>query len=139
MAWAWCSVRIASSAVMPCVARRASTSARTGRHEGSVLAHPLEQAHDVGGVECWGSGPAVPGPHDLVEVAVGLQPRGAPLQRFLGQAAQVLDERELEHAGPGPQFADGEWRDGLVGGHEPHELARSSRPSVWRSSSRAMA
>ena len=87
-----------------------------GRHEGSVFTHALKQPDHEGRLQLLGQRASGARSHDLIQVAVSLQARGAPFQRLLCEAAQVLDERQLEHAGPGPQFADGEWRHGLVGG-----------------------
>ena len=56
------------------------------------------------------------------DVVVGLAAGGAAGEQFLRQAAQVLDQRELEHARPRPQLADGQRRDALVAVEELREL-----------------
>ena len=43
------------------------------------------------------------------------------LERLLAEQAQVLDEGQLEHAGPRPQLADRERGHRLVGHHEARE------------------
>ncbi len=98
-----------------------------GAHRGQpgpVLAEALEELHDIGGMQ-------VPRQRRRRAVHVGIQPRhvrvGGPprragLERLLGQAPQVLDEGELQHARPGPQLADGQRRHRLVAVHEAHEL-----------------
>ena len=54
---------------------------------------------------------------------------GPALEQLLRQPAQVLDERELEQARPGPQFADAQRRDRLERVHEPFE-PRPVEPGV---------
>ena len=101
------------------------------RHQGAVLAHPLQEAYDERGLEGVGEGghgAGGAGAGDLVEVAVGREARLAGCERLLRQAPQVLDQRDLEHAGPGPQLADGQGGHGLVGGHEPHQLHAIEAP-----------
>ncbi len=87
----------------------------------AVLPDPVEQLHDVRGVERAGQRRqgALPGRVDPRHVAVGRTPRRPGLQGLLREAPQVLDECELEHAGPGPELADGQGSDGL----EPVEEA----------------
>ena len=53
------------------------------------------------------------------EAAIRLEAARAALDQFLGEPAQVLDQGELEHAGPRPQLADREGCDGLIGVDEP--------------------
>ncbi len=56
------------------------------------------------------------------DVAVGGPARRARRQQFLGQPAQVLDERQLQHARPRPQLADRQRRDALVAVQELDQL-----------------
>ena len=58
----------------------------------------------------------------LDDVAVGRQARRARGQELVGQPAQVLDERQLQHARPRPQLADRQRRDALVAVEELDEL-----------------
>ena len=53
------------------------------------------------------------------EEVIRFEASRAALDQLLGQAAQVLDQRELERARPRPQLADAERRDGLIGVDEP--------------------
>ena len=50
-----------------------------------------------------------------IQEGVGQQARLARPQDFVGQAAQVFDERQRQHARPRPELADGERRHALVG------------------------
>ena len=96
-----------------------------GSDKGPVLAHPLQEPHDVGRVQDLRQGRQgrrVLGAADLGQIAVGRETRVPALERFVRQPPQVLDEGELDHAGPSPQLADGEGSHSLVGGHEAHEL-----------------
>jgi hypothetical protein len=47
-------------------------------------------------------------------------PRG---EQLVSRPPQVLDQRERQHAGPGPQLADGQWRDALVTVEKHSEVA----------------
>ncbi len=51
--------------------------------------------------------------------AVGVLTMGAADGENVGAGPQVLDQRKLEGARPGPQFADGQRSDRLKGGDEP--------------------
>ncbi len=90
----------------------------------AVLADALQDLDHERGVEDGGQRGHRPlaSAVDLGHVGVGGSPCRAALQDLFGQAAQVLDEGQLEHAGPGPQLADGEGGHGLEGVHEAHEL-----------------
>ena len=94
------------------------------REARAVLAHALQQLHDERRVDLRRERrrPPVPGGVDLRDVLVGRPACLARVDRLLRQAAQVLDEGELEHARPGPQLADRERRDRLVAVHEAEEL-----------------
>jgi hypothetical protein len=76
-----------------------------------------------------------------VRQRVGQRPAGAPAasrarrarrrraarpagEVALRQSAQVLDQRELEHARPGPELADRQRRDGLEGEDEARQASR---------------
>ena len=59
---------------------------------------------------------------DPRHVRVGGQPRAARLQRLDGQASEVFDERQLQHAGPRPELADRQRGDALVAVDEHREL-----------------
>ncbi len=110
---------------MPCGGEAFLDGRAHGRDQRPVLAHPLQQPHHVGRLQDVGEGRQGRrgfGAADLGQKAVGLQTRVPALERFVRQSPQVLDEGELEHAGPGPQLADGQGRHRLVGGHEAHEL-----------------
>jgi hypothetical protein len=89
-----------------------------------VLADALQDLDDERGVEDGGQRGhrALARAVDLGHVGVGGAPGRAALQDLVGQAPQVLDEGQLQHAGPGPQLADGERGHGLEGVHEAHEL-----------------
>ena len=55
-------------------------------------------------------------------VRIGGATRGARGQQLLRQPAQVLDQRELQHARPRPQLADRQRRDPLVAVQELDQL-----------------
>ena len=55
------------------------------------------------------------------EAAVRSTLAASALQQLIGQAAQVLDQRQLQHAGPRPQLPDAQRRDALIGVHEAIE------------------
>ncbi len=96
-----------------------------GRDQGPILAHLLQEPHDVGRLQDLGQGRqgrCISGSADLGQIAVGPETRVPAQERFVRQPPQVLDEGELDHAGPSPQLADGERSHSLVGGHEAHEL-----------------
>ena len=57
-------------------------------------------------------------------VVVGGAARGACREQLFGEAAEVLDERQLQHARPCPQLADRQRRDALVAVQELSELRR---------------
>ena len=89
IAWAWCSVRIASSAVIPCSVRRASTSARTGDTRGPYSRIRCSRRTTKAVPSSRGSGAGGAGSDDLVQVAISLQarsrgPRGSPRQGAAG-------------------------------------------------------
>ena len=94
------------------------------REARAILAHALQQLHDERRVDLRRERrrPPVPGGVDLRYVQVGRPAGLARVDRLLRQAAQVLDEGELEHARPGPQLADRERRDRLVAVEEAEEL-----------------
>jgi hypothetical protein len=88
---------------------------------GAVLAEVAEELHDVGGRGFGGKLredapllPLVPRGEELVGGHAG----GSRLEDVFGDPAEVLEEGDPEHAGPGPELADGERREGLVGDHE---------------------
>ena len=120
----WCSLRIASSAVWPPWATCASSSAAEGREARTVLPDAVHQLHHVCGVERAGERRHGPLPRrvDPGHVAVGGAPRRPGLHRLVGEPSQVLDECELQHAGPGPELADGQRGDGLESVEEAGQL-----------------
>jgi len=93
-------------------------------HERSVLAHALQQPHDGRGFQDGGQGGQSGGAarFDPGQVSVGLEARVPSADGFFRQAPEILDEGELEGAGPGPQLADGEGRYGLERRHEAQQL-----------------
>ena len=89
---------------------------------GPVLAHALEQLAHEGDVKSLGKrrqAAVRPRALEVGEVALGFDAAHPALDQFLGEPAQVLDQGQLEHAGPRPQLADSERGDGLVGVDEP--------------------
>ena len=95
-----------------------------GREPRAVLAHALQQLHHERRVDLGRQRrrPPVPGRVDPGHVAVGRLARLASSRRLVRQAAQVLDQGQLQHAGPGPQLADRERGDRLVAVHEAQQL-----------------
>ena len=123
-AWRWCSLRIASSAVVCCATRCASTAARTAERRGPYSRTRCSSCTTNAGWSCGGSGGGRPWPAASICATYASAARRAARASspLLRQAAQVLDEGELEHARPGPQLADRERRHRLVAVHEAHEL-----------------
>ncbi len=94
-----------------------------GGKAGAVLAQALEQLKDITRVEVLGQGRRPPvGGVDPGHVGVGRPDGLAGLEGLLREPPQVLDEGQLQHAGPGPQLADRQGGHGLVAVHEAHEL-----------------
>ncbi len=95
-----------------------------GREPRAVLADALQQLHHERGVDLRRERRRAPVPRgvDSRDVVVGGAACLARLDGFLRQAAQVLDERQLEHARPGPQLADRERCDRLVAVQEAEQL-----------------
>jgi hypothetical protein len=93
---------------------------------GSALADPLEELDEIGGMQIRRQPGelAVPAFVDAVDEGVGGPPGGARLQGAGGEPAQILDQAEAQHAGPGPELADGERRDRL----EAVQEAQQPRP-----------
>ena len=121
--WRWCSPRIVSSAVVCRDARWSSTASANRRQPHAVFADAMEQLHDERRRRARRAAPRLPPRSSaLRHVAVGGAARGARGQQFLGQAAQVLDERQLQHARPRPQLADRQRRDALVAVQELDQL-----------------
>ena len=88
----------------------------------TVLAHALQQLVHERDVEHLGKqwqAAARPRALEGGEAAIRLEAARAALDQLLGQPVQVLDQGELEHAGPRPQLADREGCDGLIGVDEP--------------------
>ena len=88
------------------------------------FADPFEQLHDVGRMEVRRQlrQRPVAALVDAVDEAVRGAPGGARFERAGGEAAQILDQAEPEHARPGPELADGERRDGLEAVQEADQL-----------------
>ena len=95
-----------------------------GRQPEAVLAHALEETDEVGGGERGGQrrGRGLARGVNPRDVGVGGLPRRPGLERLLRQPAEVLEEGQLQHAGPGPQLANGQRRHRLVAVQEPDEL-----------------
>ena len=147
VAWRWCSARIASSRVRPRPASRSSSRPRSRDSARAVLAHALQDLHRERHGDRLGQGRDGVGVVRGVEAGQGGVGRGPPLpavEDLLGQPAQVLDQGQLQHAGPGPQLADGQGRHRLVGGHEAREPLRGPggrrcggrAPGPWRGRAR---
>ena len=56
--------------------------------------------------------------------AIGGDAMRARLGQHVAALAQVVDQRQLQHAGPGPELADGQRRDRLEGGDEALQALR---------------
>ena len=100
-----------------------------GGHAGVVLAHPLPELRHEGARKRVGQRAGSITALQAREGGVRLQARRPPGKDSVGQKPQVLEERELEHAGPRPQFADRQRRHGLKREDEPREALRVE-PSV---------
>ena len=120
----WCSSRTMSSAVTPRAARCASSAARSGERRSSYSRARCSICTTYASCD-------VPRQRHrrLLRVAVDAREqrvrgaaRRARVEDLVGQPAQVLDERELQHARPRPQLADRERRDALKAVEEEREL-----------------
>ena len=90
----------------------------------SVLAQPLEQLHDEGGVfdrRQWREHARRRGV-DSRQVRVRGPACGATGERRVRESAQILDQRQPQHARPRPQLADGQRCDRLEAVDEANEL-----------------
>ena len=100
----------------------------------AMFAHALQQLiheRDVGDVRKHRQAVLQLGGLVCGEEAIRLEAPRATFDQFLGQPTQMLDQRELEHARPRPQLADGEWCDRLVGVDESlQSLGVESRVAV---------
>ncbi len=91
------------------------------RDAGVELAHPLPELGDESARERFGQRERRRRVLQLREGSVGRQASRPPGQDPVGQDAQVLEQRELEHAGQGPELADRERRHRLEGEDEAGE------------------
>ena len=105
-------------------ARCSSTRRASGERRDAVLAHAMQQLHDERR-SCERRerrrGPRR-SPLEARDVGVGGAARAACRHDFVGQAAQVFDQRQLQHARPRPQLADRERRDALIAVEELRQL-----------------
>ncbi len=120
----WCSPRIASSAVCRSTARCASRPLRTAERRGPYSRTRWRSWTTKRGVERARQrrGHALPRGVDPRHVRVGRAPGRAGGERLVREPPEVLDERELQHARPRPELADGERGDRLEGVQPAHEL-----------------
>ena len=66
---------------------------------------------------------------DLRDVFIRAEAGAAADEDLVGEPAQVLDQRELQHARPRPELAERERRDALIAVEEEREL-RQVEPAV---------
>ena len=102
------------------------------RHHRPVLADPLQQLDDVRRVESGGlrwQDRVVLGRIELSHIPIGLAASASAVEHITGQASEVLDEGQLEHAGPRPELADRQRGDRLVRDHEADQ-AVAIQPAV---------
>ena len=66
---------------------------------------------------------------DLRDVFVGAEAGAAADEKLVGEPAQVLDQREFQHARPRPELAERQRRDALITVQEQLEL-RQIEPAV---------
>ena len=92
------------------------------------LAHPLPQLREEGAVKRLGKRLGWAAVRQPVERGVRLPPGGSAGEDPRRQDSQVLQERELEHAGPCPELADRQRRHGLIGEDEARESLRVEPP-----------
>ena len=89
----------------------------------SVLANAMEKLHDKRQINGRGylerTSLAFRDPRHMF---VGCASLGARGQRFVRQAPQVLEQRQLQHAGPRPELADRQRRHALVAVQESDQL-----------------
>jgi hypothetical protein len=97
----------------------------------AVLAQALQQLDEVGGLEGGrqlGDRPLPAGVVEAGEESVRLHAAAAAVEDLVGDAPQDLDERHLQHGGPGPQLAQSERGHGLIGDEEAREAVRVEAP-----------
>ena len=94
------------------------------REPNAVLAHAMQQLHDVGdiGRRCQRSAGVSGAAFDGRHMLVGRPASRARLHRHIGETPEVFNQRELQHAGPGPQFANRQRSDTLIAVDEHGEL-----------------
>ena len=98
-----------------------------GAHRGeprAVFADSLEELHDESGMQHRGQRrrPSVPLAVDPGHVGLRVPAGLACLERLVREPPEILDERELHHARPGPKLADGQRSDRLVAVDESQKL-----------------
>ena len=91
-----------------------------------VLAHAMQELHDERVVRIFGDRERGGGRRRIEprDIGIGGTAGGAANHDLVGQPAQVLDQRELQHARPRPQLTERERRDALVGIQELRELPK---------------
>jgi hypothetical protein len=97
----------------------------------TVLAQALQQLDEVGGLEGerqLGDRPLRAGLVEAGEEGVRLRAAAAAVEDLVRDAPEDLDERHLQHGGPGPELAQGERGHGLVGDEEAREAVRVEAP-----------
>jgi len=106
-------------------------SGGNGGEPRAVFTQPMQQLDEERRPQHGGQRPVVVAQavFEFGDVRIGGQPLEPRGEDGGGQPAQVLDQRELEHARPGPEFADGERRDALVTVDEDGELL-ARQPAV---------
>ena len=94
---------------------------REGGNEGVVLAHPRPELGHEGARDRLGQRAGRRPELQSREGAIRLPARRAPGAEAVGQDPQVLEQRDLEHAGQSPELADRQRRHGLEGEDEAGE------------------
>jgi hypothetical protein len=99
------------------------------RQPEAIVAQSMKQFHDERGIGRGGKCLATAALVGVRDVRVGCIARGARHQQFVHQSPEVLDERELQHARPGPQFTDRQRRHALIALEELEQLL-AGEPAV---------
>ncbi len=101
------------------------------RYPGVLIAQPLDELDREGRRQCdlvellqhsvRGHRRAVPDAEQPVRQGVGFPTRRKAICDPLGRAPQVLDERDAQRDRNGPELADGQRLDALIGAHEAYQ------------------
>ncbi len=102
---------------------RVEVATKTAGRE-SLLTRVLQQADDKGRLHGFRPAPAAGARLGSTGDAIGGEAMLAAFRQDVRPGAQVVEQRQLQSAGPRPQLANGQWRDGLKRRDEPVQPLR---------------